>query len=115
MNKSCYYLIYLFFCGNFFSLAFLNFLRCFLEKYLLLPTLCDINIKLKPFSMDIHLTPEKVCTVAIPPESIPVFLKLFYPIAPFLLSTRRFRPPSLIKQTQGSNFEEFYLKKVSNS
>jgi len=35
----------------------------------------------------------------------PVFLKLFYSIAPFSLSTRRFRPPSLIKRTQGSNFK----------
>ena len=41
--------------------------------------------------------------------------QLFYSIAPFPLSTHRFRPPSLIKQTQGSKFKEFYLKKVSNS
>ena len=44
-----------------------------------------------------------------------MFLKRFYSIAPFSLSTRRFRPPSLIKQTQGSRFKEFYLKKVLNS
>ena len=45
----------------------------------------------------------------------PVFLKLFYSFAPFLPSTRRFRPPSLIKQTQGSKYKEFYLKHVWNS
>jgi len=45
----------------------------------------------------------------------PVFLQLFYSIAPFSLSKRRFRPPSLLKQTQGSKFKEFYLKKVLNS
>ena len=44
-----------------------------------------------------------------------MFLKLFYSIAPFSLSTRRFRPPNLIKQTQGSKLKEFYLKKVLNS
>jgi len=44
-----------------------------------------------------------------------VLLKHFYSIAPFSLSTRRFRPPSLEKQTQGSRFKEFYLKKVLNS
>jgi len=38
----------------------------------------------------------------------PVFLKLF----PFSTSTGPFRPPSLIKQTQGSKFKEFYLKQV---
>ena len=42
----------------------------------------------------------------------PVFLKLFYSIAPFSHSTRHFRPPSLIKQTQCSKFKEFYLKKL---
>jgi len=41
----------------------------------------------------------------------PVFLKLFYSIDTFSHSTRRLRPPSLIKQTQGSKFTEFYLKK----
>ena len=42
----------------------------------------------------------------------PVFLKLFYSFSPL---TRRFRPPSLIKQTQGSKYKEFYLKHVWNS
>ena len=42
--------------------------------------------------------------------SMSVFLKHFYSIAPFSLSTRRFGPPSLLKQTQGSRFKEFYLK-----
>jgi len=45
----------------------------------------------------------------------PVFLKLFYSIAPLSLSTRRFRSPSLIKQTQDSKFKDFYLWKVLNS
>jgi len=49
------------------------------------------------------------------PSLKPVFLKLFYSIATFSLSTRRFRPPSLMKQTQGSKFKEFYLKKALNS
>jgi len=44
-----------------------------------------------------------------------VFLKLLYSIAPFSLLTRRFRTPSLIKQTQGINFNEFHLKKLINS
>jgi len=33
------------------------------------------------------------------------FSYLFHSIAPFSLSTRRFRPPSLIKRTQGSTFK----------
>jgi len=37
-----------------------------------------------------------------------VFLQLFYSIAPFALSTRRFRPLSLVKQVQGSIFKEFF-------
>ena len=45
-------------------------------------------------------------------QSISVFLKLFSSIAPFSLSARRFRPPSLIKQTQGSRFKGLYLQKV---
>jgi len=49
------------------------------------------------------------------PSLKPVFLKLFYSIATFSLSTRRFRPPSLMKQTQGKKFKEFYLKKALNS
>jgi len=44
-----------------------------------------------------------------------VFLKLFYSFTPFSLSTRHFRSPSLIKQTQGSKFKEFYLNKVLNT
>jgi len=36
-----------------------------------------------------------------------VFLKLFYSIATFLLSTRRFHPPSLMKQTQDSQLKNF--------
>jgi len=44
-----------------------------------------------------------------------VFLKLFYSIAPFSFSTRRFCSPSLIKQAQGSKFKEFYLMKALNS
>ena len=44
-----------------------------------------------------------------------VFLKHFYFTAPFSLSTRRFRPPSLMKRTQGSKCKELYLKKVLNS
>jgi len=47
--------------------------------------------------------------------SIPGLLKLLCSIAPFSHSTRRFRPASLIKQTQGSKFTEFYLKKLLNS
>jgi len=39
---------------------------------------------------------ERLC---ISLSSRSVFLKLFYSIAPFSLSTRRFRPLSLIKQT----------------
>jgi len=38
-----------------------------------------------------------------------------FSIAPFSLSTRRFRPPSFIKQAQGSKFKEFYSSKVLNS
>jgi len=34
-------------------------------------------------------------------------LKLFSSIAPFSLSTRRFRPPGLIKETQGSKLNNF--------
>jgi len=44
-----------------------------------------------------------------------VLLKLFHYIAPFSHSTRRFHPPSLIKQTEGSKFKELYLKKLLNS
>ena len=44
-----------------------------------------------------------------------MFLKRFYSIVPFLPSTRRFRPLSPIKQTQGSKFKEIYLKQVWNS
>ena len=44
-----------------------------------------------------------------------MFLKPFYSITPFSLSTRRFLPTSLVKQTQGSKFKEIYLKKVLNS
>jgi len=40
----------------------------------------------------------------------PVFLKLFCSIAPFSLSTHLFRPPSLVKQTQGSIFQLFYFE-----
>jgi len=40
-----------------------------------------------------------------------VFLKLFYSIAPFSLSTHRFRLPNLTKQPQGSEFKEFCLRK----
>jgi len=36
-----------------------------------------------------------------------VFLKLFYSIARFSLPTRHFRPPSLIKQIQGSQLKNF--------
>jgi len=43
------------------------------------------------------------------------FFKLFYSIAPFPLSTRRFRPLSLVNQRQGREFKEFHLKKVLNS
>jgi len=41
-----------------------------------------------------------------------VFLKRFYSIAPLTPSIRRFRPPSLIKQIQGSKFKELYLKEA---
>ena len=44
-----------------------------------------------------------------------VFLKRFYFIALFSISTRGFRPPSMTKWTKGSKFKEFYLKKVLNS
>jgi len=36
-----------------------------------------------------------------------VFLKRFYSIAPFSLSTRHFRPQSVINQTQGSQLKNF--------
>jgi len=39
-----------------------------------------------------------------------VFLKLFCSIALFSLSTHCCRPSSLIKQTQGGIFKEFYLE-----
>jgi len=39
----------------------------------------------------------------------------FYSIVSLTLSTRRLRPPSLIKHTQGSKFNEFYLMEVLNS
>jgi len=40
-----------------------------------------------------------------------VFLKLFCSMAPFSLSTHDCPPPSLIQQTQGSIFKQFFLKK----
>jgi len=43
------------------------------------------------------------------------FFSNFFIPSPPSLSTRRFRPPGLIKQTQGSKFKEFCLKKVLNS
>jgi len=60
-----------------------------------------------------QLLPEN-CThlFVLQPSFKSVFLKLFYSIAPFSPSARGFRPPNLIKQTQGSKFKEFYLKQV---
>ena len=48
-------------------------------------------------------------------RSTAVFLKLFYSIAPFHTRHIVFAPQNLIKQTQCSKFEEFYLKKLLNS
>jgi len=49
-------------------------------------------------------------TFSITESSSPVFLKLFSSIANFSFSTRRFSPPSLIKQTKVSKFERILFK-----
>jgi len=43
------------------------------------------------------------------------FSNLFIPSPPFHSRYVILAPPSRIKQTQGSKFKEFYLKKVLNS